>query len=117
MQQPSNCDRILSMPRTFELKLPRHFSFRHTVESHGWYDLAPFEHEDGSMKLQYVFPKTAKDPAINALIRKDRSKLVVELSTAPRDMARIEKGVRHILRLDEDLSGFYRSLECDDRLS
>ena len=105
------------MPRTFEIKLPRHFSFRHTVGSHGWYDLPPFEHEDGSNELYYVFPKSAKDPAISALIKKQRSKLVVELTAVPRDFGRIEKGVRHILRLDEDLADFYRTLERDERLS
>jgi len=105
------------MPRTFGIKLPRHFSFRHTVESHGWYDLPPFEHEDGSNRLHYVFPKAANDQAITALIKKDRSTLVVQLSAVPRDIGRIERGVRHILRLDEDLGGFYRTLESDDRLS
>ena len=105
------------MPRTFEIKLPRRFSFRHTVESHGWYDLPPFEHKDGSYELYYVFPKTKKDPAITTLLTKDRARLIVEVSGAARDLDRIEKGIRHILRLDDDLGEFYSALEGDERLA
>jgi len=105
------------MPATLEIKLPRRFSFRHTVESHGWYDLPPFEHTDGLNNFSYVFPKTAKDPAITALIHKDRSKLVVRMSIEPNDVGRVEKGIRHVLRLDEDLGDFYRALDQDERLS
>jgi len=105
------------MARTFEIKLPRQFSFRHTVESHGWYDLPPFDHRDGSNTLLYVFPKNAADPAITALMKKERSKLLVELSATPDDISRIEKGIRHILRFDDDLRDFYRTLAGDERLS
>jgi N-glycosylase/DNA lyase len=41
----------------------------------------------------------------------------VTLSNKPKDVRRIEHGVRHILRLDDDLSEFYRALEDDKRLS
>jgi N-glycosylase/DNA lyase len=105
------------MPTTFEIKLPRRFSFRHTVGSHGWYDLPPFEHEEGSDRFRYVFAPWAKDPAITALVKRERSILKVGLSAKPRDPDRITSGIKHILRLDDDLDEFYRTLECDDRLS
>jgi 3-methyladenine DNA glycosylase/8-oxoguanine DNA glycosylase len=105
------------MPYEFEIKLPRQFSFRHTVGSHGWYDLAPFEHEDGSGRLRYVFAPAGGDPAISALIEGKRSKLNVALSSKPRDLERIASGIRHILRLDDDLNGFYKMIEGHERLS
>src|SRR6476646_8779210 len=105
------------MAATLEIKLPSSFSFRHTVESHGWYDLPPFEHTKGSNHFRYVFQPAGNDPAISALVRKGRSSLTVELSEKPDNISRIVDGVRHILRLDDDLSGFYEALITDERLS
>src|SRR5206468_6298135 len=34
-----------------------------------------------------------------------------------KDQERIERGVRHILRLDDDMTEFYRTLQSDERLS
>lgn len=105
------------MTHRFEIRLPRKFSFRHTVTSHGWYDLPPFRHEAGSKSLGYVFAPTGREGAISAVIGKGRGNLRVELSEKPRDTARIERGIRHILRLDDDLNEFYSSLELDPRLA
>jgi len=105
------------MPETLEIRLPRKFSFRHTVQSHGWYDLPPFEHADGSKTLVYVFQRSEKDEAISVTISNTGGKLLVDLSAKPRDVERIERGIRHILRLDEDLAEFYSALEHDERLA
>ena len=94
------------MAHKIEIALPRNFSFIHTVESHGWYDLPPFGHKDGSGELVYVFAPKARDGAISASIKKGRGKLEVELSVKPRDEERIVRGVRHILRLDDNLAEF-----------
>src|SRR4051794_24987190 len=101
---------------TIKVKLPRVFSFRHTVESHGWYDLAPFEHEAGTNELRYVFPPTSYESPISALIKKQGSDLIVELSEKPNNVDRIHKGVRHILRLDDEMGDFYRMLRTEERL-
>lgn len=105
------------MTHTFEIRLPRDFSFRHTVASHGWYDLPPFEHKERSPELTYVFAPAGRDRAITAVIRKERNGLKVSLSSKPRDVERIARGVAHILRLDEKMSDFYAVLEDDDRLA
>jgi len=101
---------------TIEIKLPRKFSFRHTVGSHGWYDLPPFEHQNGSNALRYVFAPFGKDPAISVEIKKVRDKLSIETSSEPQDASRIERAVRHILRLDDDLYAFYKLLAKEERL-
>ena len=108
---------ISSMTQVLQIRLPRDFSFRHTVASHGWYDLPPFEHKERSSELTYVFAPTNRDRAITATIRKERSGLKVGLSSKPRDPSRIERGVAHILRLDENLGEFYASLKHDERLA
>jgi 3-methyladenine DNA glycosylase/8-oxoguanine DNA glycosylase len=99
-----------------EIKLPTKFSFRHTVGSHGWYDLPPFEHESGSNSLGYTFAGFDRDPAISVNIKKIRGTLSVEASAKPGDVTRIERGVRHILRLDDELDEFYKLLTSDGRL-
>ena len=105
------------MAFTFEIKTPRRFSFRHTVGSHGWFDLPPFGHVEGTAELRYVFQPTERDPAISALIAKGRSVIDIVLSEKPKDSDRIVSGVRRILRLDDDLTEFYRTVEADERLS
>ena len=105
------------MSFSLEIKMPRKFSFRHTVGSHGWYDLPPFDHVEGTSKLFYVFQPYERDTALSAIIEKHRLVIKVTLSNKPKDVRRIEHGVRHILRLDDDLSEFYRALEDDKRLS
>ncbi len=42
------------MTRQFKLKSPPGFSFRYTVESHGWYDLAPFAYDQATQRLRYA---------------------------------------------------------------
>jgi N-glycosylase/DNA lyase len=105
------------MPRITELGVPRGFSFRHTVQSHGWYDLPPFEHSDGSSKLIYVFAPSGEDGAVTASVQPSRNKLNVELSSVPRNGELIEKGIRHMLRLDDDMREFYSTLKQDKRLA
>ena len=112
-----NDGNIFEMAISLEIKIPTRFSFRHTVGSHGWYDLPPFEHVSGTNQLRYVFQPSGTDRAVSVVIAKQRAKLRVDLSEKPRDVKRILKGVRHILRLDDDLSEFYRAVEVDERLS
>ena len=100
-----------------QINLPDNFSFRHTVGSHGWYDLRPFEHERNSTTLHYVFPPTATDSAVSVQIRERNGRLNITLSKEPVDKHRIKQGIRHILRLDDDLEDFYRTVSGDERLS
>jgi N-glycosylase/DNA lyase len=108
---------IDAMVYTLEIKTPRRFSFRHTVGSHGWYDLPPFEHVEGSNELRYVFQPSGRDNAISASIAKRRSAIDITLSEKSKNADRIVEGVRHVLRMDDDLTAFYKAVESDERLS
>lgn len=106
------------MVQIMGIRLPRTFSFKNTVGSHGWYDLPPFEYVEGTSQLRYVFQPSGNDSAVSVVIGKQRGRLLtVELSDKPIDEDRILQGVRHILRLDDDLNEFYRAVEVDERLS
>jgi len=100
-----------------QIKLSDNFSFRHTVGSHGWYDLPPFQHEKNSNLLHYVFPPTVCDRPISVQIGENNGRLSIKLSEDPKDKERIKRGVRHILRLDDDLNEFYGAVADDERLS
>lgn len=91
-----------------ELKIstPRHFNYRRTVASHGWYQLAPFALEN--WQLSRVIDIGTKAPVT---VFMDGLKNHVRVTTA-RPLNKSEATIvlrdcRHILRLDDDLSDFY----------
>ena len=67
--------------------------------------------------MRYVFQPESKETAVSVLIANKRGKLNVTLSEMPNNTTRIVNGVRHILRLDDDLNEFYGVLKTDERLS
>lgn len=98
------------------ISVPEDFSFKATVYSHGWCELAPFEIDAENWRLTCVFPAVSGDHAVRATISDDSGGVLVELDDACKDKQTVERDVRHILRLDDDLSGFYASLAGKDGL-
>jgi 3-methyladenine DNA glycosylase/8-oxoguanine DNA glycosylase len=104
------------MPKTLFLETPENFSFRQTIYSHGWSELLPFEIDDKNWRLSYVF--TDKKP-VSTVISDSSGNLKIEVSDAKINAKSEEKllrDIRHILRLDDDLSGFYKNLKSEKRL-
>ena len=95
------------MCNTVFLPTPEHFNFRYTVQSHGWSDLAPFELKDNAEALSYVFPGDGGEKPTLANVVPDVGGLKIEISGDLIAGEKILRDVRHILRLDDDLSGFY----------
>jgi N-glycosylase/DNA lyase len=105
------------MNKAVLINVPGNFSFKATVYSHGWCDLAPFKIDEQNWRLTYVFHDPNGDRAAPATICEMDATLVVELDDAAAvDKSRVEKDIRHVLRLDEDLSGFYSSVAGQDGL-
>jgi 3-methyladenine DNA glycosylase/8-oxoguanine DNA glycosylase len=105
------------MPKTLFLDVPENFSFRQTIYSHGWCELSPFEIDDVNWRLSYVF--TDKKP-VSVIIGETDGKLRLEVSDGKINAAteaKILRDTRHILRLDEDLSEFYKNLKKEKRLA
>lgn len=96
------------MPESIFIKTPEHFSFKATVYSHGWCELPPFELDEENWRLKYVFRYGKK--TVSAVISEDIGGVLVEPATSKVDPASIERDVRHLLRLDDDLEGFYKAV-------
>ncbi|HEV7700854.1 MAG TPA: hypothetical protein VGO43_11540 [Pyrinomonadaceae bacterium] len=103
------------MPHAVYIDLPADFSFRATVYSHGWCELAPFELDDQNWRLTYVFSDGRW--AVPGVMSEEKGKLKIELANAKVKPDRIMTDARHILRLDDDLSGLYAAVAGNDRLA
>ncbi|MGI8470583.1 MAG: DNA-3-methyladenine glycosylase family protein [Pyrinomonadaceae bacterium] len=93
------------------LEIPRNFHFNRTVNSHGWRSLAPFKYDETSGNLSYVFGGEDLKNPVAAVIGEEDEKLKIEISgdkISSKAQAKILHSVRHILRFDDDLNGFYR---------
>ena len=98
------------MPESIFIPTPDHFSFNATVYSHGWCELAPFELDVENWRLSYVFYDADQKRAVSAVIAETKGGVNIERASSKIDAALIERDVRHILRLDDDLDGFYNSI-------
>src|ERR1051326_2547007 len=93
-----------------DIKIPttRHFNFKRTIVSHGWYGLLPFALDSENWTLTRVIDLEPKPPVTIAMssgknhIRVTTSRLLTEAQTA-----KVIRDARHILRLDDDLQPFY----------
>ena len=101
------------MPHTLYIKIPKNFSFKSTVYSHGWCELAPFALDVGNWRLSYVFQD--KKP-IAATIYEEDGHVRIDLDRKPANTQKIADQVRHILRLDDDLNGLYQAVAGHERL-
>lgn len=104
------------MPLEFQITIPNEFDFLTTVRSHGWYDLVPFVFDEPSRRLRYVFTDRSGRKTVVGDITGEKGKLSVRLSNASVPTAKVERDVRHILRLDDNMEEFYEAARRQDRL-
>lgn len=95
------------------IDIPENFSFRATVYSHGWCELTPFELNEEDWRLSYVFNRDGGP--VPAVISEEPGRLRIDLESVV-DPAKTIEQVRHILRLDDDLSEFYAMIDGTERL-
>lgn len=96
------------------IAIPVDFSFRATVYSHGWSELAPFALDEENWRLSYVF-SDGKKIVPGVIFEKDGG-LTVELAGKAIAEAKVVRDVRHLLRLDDDLTEFYSNVADCERL-
>jgi 3-methyladenine DNA glycosylase/8-oxoguanine DNA glycosylase len=103
-----------------QITIPTHptFNFKRTSISHGWYDLPPFELKQESWTLTRVIDLGQAAP-LTVEIRSTRKALNVILPRAvgKRATDKITREVRHMLRLDDDLTQFYKTVADDPDFS
>ena len=106
------------MPTTLFVETPKDFSFEQTLFSHGWSQLLPCEVERESLRLNYVFDDSGKPVSAQITEAGGKLKIVTAEDRINQKLKeKILRDVRHILRLDDDLKGFYRLAEAEPRLS
>jgi 3-methyladenine DNA glycosylase/8-oxoguanine DNA glycosylase len=103
------------MPSTIYIDVPENFSFRATVYSHGWCELAPFSLDTENWRLSYVFSDGKS--VVPAVICEEKNKLRIDLASSKIKPEKIVRDTRHILRLDDDLSGLYAAVADNERLA
>jgi 3-methyladenine DNA glycosylase/8-oxoguanine DNA glycosylase len=106
---------ISFMPFTISIATPSDFSFKNTVGSHGWYDLAPFEYDEAAGTLRYVF--RLGNSIVPGLIEGRNGTIEVTVPNKKIDSKKIERDVRHLLRLDDEMSVFYDIVSGHETLS
>ena len=105
------------MPKKFYIETPKHFSFSQTIDSHGWSGLLPFELDRGNQILHCVLTSTNGESPVAVSISESSGKLAIEVFGERFDERKIIGDVRHILRLDDDLTDFYQLVEQEKTLS
>jgi len=90
---------------------PKTFNFPRTVISHGWCELLPFALDRDSWELTRVIALDPRPPVTVRVSSLKREVLVKPSRKLTKvEGSRVERDVRHILRLDDDLSGFYTTM-------
>ncbi len=93
------------------IKTPGDFNFRRTVLSHGWCALLPFELDKDSWTLVRVLDRGQTEPVT---VRISSTREGIKASTSRRlgkkAAQEIERDVRHMFRLDDDLLEFYQTV-------
>jgi 3-methyladenine DNA glycosylase/8-oxoguanine DNA glycosylase len=95
------------MPLEFILETPPNFVLETVVCGHGWYDLLPFRWNPELRSLAYVFQSSNGKKAASGSITDDEGNLTIAIDKAVINKEKIERDVRHILRMDEDMGEFY----------
>lgn len=95
------------------ISTPRTFNFKRTTISHGWSDLLPFEFDQNSWDLTRVIDLGNTRPAT---VKVTATKRELRINTAARlgksATEKIKADVRHMFRLDDDMSPFYHAMSA-----
>src|SRR5262245_52302532 len=96
------------------IETPPDFSFKRTVLSHGWCSLPPFSFDSQTWTLTRVLDIGDEEP-VTVQVTGDSSSLRI---LAPRKLGKrvsekIRRDIRHLFRLDDDLSEFYQLVACE----
>lgn len=93
---------------------PRDFNFKRTAFSHGWSGLPPFETDRNTGAITRVLDSGLTTPTTVVINGTKRAlKVSVPRKVSQRAVAAITRDVRHMLRLDDDLTEFYSAMSAD----
>lgn len=97
---------------------PSTFSFKRTAISHGWYDLPPFELNQETWTLTRVIDLGKANPiTVNIGVEKRELKVRLPRPVGAQAAQKITRDIRHMLRLDDDMTRFYSTVGDDPDFS
>lgn len=102
------------MSNQIDIPRPKNFSFLHTVNGHGWKALLPFEYDELSRRLSYVFNIAGLGKPVSVSIAEKSRTLTVDIASKNSETDTIVRAVRHILRFDDELDDFYTTLGSEE---
>jgi 3-methyladenine DNA glycosylase/8-oxoguanine DNA glycosylase len=93
---------------------PRTFNYKRTIISHGWSSLLPFQIDEKNWILERVLDLSGTTP-VSLTITSNKRRISIQASRrlSQRSVKQVVQGVRHMLRLDDDMRDFYRLLAAD----
>lgn len=96
------------------ISTPDDFSFQRTVLSHGWCALPPFEFDKNAWTLSRVLNAGQPRP-VTVRISSTTGGLEIKSSRklGKKASERVVRDVRHMVRLDDDLEGFYQTTAAE----
>ncbi len=95
------------------IPVPPTFNFKRTAMSHGWRTLLPFEFDEAGWSITRVLALDGDDAPVTVRITSLDGALLADTARrklGKRDAARITRDVRHMFRLDDELSVFYAAV-------
>jgi len=96
------------------IRTPPDFNFRRTVLSHGWCALPPFELDRDRWVLTRVLEVGRVKPlTVRIWATKKGLRIVTSRTIGKPTAEKIIRDVRHMLRLDDDLSEFYDTMASE----
>ncbi|MCA1633696.1 MAG: hypothetical protein LC802_08260 [Acidobacteria bacterium] len=97
----------------FPIKVPPGFDFKRTLSSHGWCELRPFEFVDSGTLVRVL--DAGEGEPLTLTLTGEGAALVVSTKARlnQRLRARVERDVRHMFRLDDDMSEFYAAMSAE----
>jgi N-glycosylase/DNA lyase len=100
------------------IRHPPAFNFERTVLSHGWYSLLPFEFDAKSWTLTRVLETSGAAPlTVRIRNRGKRIEVGLDRPAGARIAGGITRDVRHMLRLDDDITSFYDAMAAEPQFS
>jgi 3-methyladenine DNA glycosylase/8-oxoguanine DNA glycosylase len=98
----------------FSILTPSGFSFKRTVLSHGWYNLPPFDLDREQWILSRVLNVGSAQPiTVRISSGKGLVKATASRALGKRAAEQVKRDVRHMLRLDDEMSSFYAAVAHD----
>lgn len=96
---------------------PRNFNFKRTMISHGWSGLLPFQFDPDSWTLERVIDLDTTPVVVKVSGTKRELRIDTTARLSKSAAEKVVRDIRHMFRLDDDMSTFYRVMSADPDFS